>query len=73
MSTELCEGLEVSGRSIAQQERAFSNFLWVSFNLIHNTEGLTHVLQKSVGIFLVDWIVDQSVMSLDIPKVRNCS
>lgn len=63
----------MSGRSTAQQGRAFLNFLWVFFNLIHNTEGLTHVLQKSVGIFCVDLIVDLSVMSLDIPKVRNCS
>lgn len=43
IESELCEGLEVSGRSIAQQGRASSNVLWVSFNLIYNTEGLTHV------------------------------
>lgn len=70
LSAELCEGLEVSGRSIAQQGRSSSNFLWVSFNLIHKTEGLT-VLQRSLGIFHVDLIVDQSVISLDILKVRN--
>lgn len=73
LSAELCEGLEVSGRSTAQQRRASSNFLWVSFNLIHNTEGLSHVLQRSAGIFHVDLIKHQSVMSLDLLKVRNCS
>lgn len=66
LNAELCKGLEVSGRSIAQERTASSNFLRVSFNLIHNTEGLAHALQKSVGIFHVDLIVDQSVMSLDI-------
>lgn len=73
LNAELCEGLEVSGRSIAKQRRASSYFLWVSFNLIYNTEGLTHALQKSVGLFHVDLIADQSVMSLDIFKARNCS
>lgn len=63
LNAELYEGLEVSGRSIAQQGRASSHFLWVSPN----------ALQKSVGIFPADLIADQSVLFLVILSARNCS